>query len=157
MTEDVPDFVQQAAPGPWILGGSGALRWSVFHVYDIALYAQGDARDAEVDVVLDVTYRRRVASADIVGASIKEMTRLYPSAADRATRWGESLARIIPDCERGTRLTALFRRGRSLAFYVDGRRAGEIVDGALSEAFLAIWLSESTSEPALRQKLLARF
>jgi hypothetical protein len=156
MTDRLPEFLEQDAPGPWRHGGSGALRWSVFHVYDIDLFAQPDPRDPAADVVLDVTYRRRVASKHIVEASVKEMARLDPANAVRTAVWGEALGRLIPDCERGTRLTALFRRGRSLSLYVDGRRAGEIVNGALAEAFLRIWLDEATAEPALREQLLAR-
>lgn len=157
MTDRLPEFLEQDAPGPWQHGGSGALRWSVFHVYDIDLFAQSDPRDPTADVVLDVTYRRRVASRHIVEASVNEMARLDPANAARTASWGEALARLIPDCERGTRLTLVLRRGRSLSLYVDGRRAGEIVNGALAEAFLRIWLDEATAEPALRETLLSRF
>ena len=39
-------------------------------------------------------------------------------------------------------------------FYFGDKKLGQIQDETFGEAFLAIWLSERTSEPELRQGLL---
>ena len=65
------------------------------------------------------------------------------------------MLKVIPDVRKGDRIMALHRPGSGAAFWVNGKASGEIVDAEFARLFFAIWLSPRTSEPQLRQALLA--
>ena len=60
---------------------------------------------------------------------------------------------LIPSVKAGDRLTGVYQPSGSLVFWIGSKKIGEINDPALSEAFMAIWLSTKTSEPKMRKKL----
>lgn len=63
------------------------------------------------------------------------------------------LSAIWPDISEGDTL-ALFVQADHSRFYFNGEYIGKIVEPAFAFDFLAIWLSEKTSEPELRRELL---
>ena len=52
-------------------------------------------------------------------------------------------------------LTGLYQPGGASVFQVKGRTVGEVKDPAFGPLFFGIWLSPRTSEPCLREALLA--
>ena len=56
----------------------------------------------------------------------------------------------------GDRLLGVYQPGVGAVFKMGGRVVGEVADAAFARLFFGIWLSPKTSEPALRQALLAQ-
>jgi len=56
---------------------------------------------------------------------------------------------------KGDRVTGVHRPGQGAAFWVNGRASGEVLDADFARLFFGIWLSPDTSEPRLREALLA--
>ncbi len=137
--------------------GAGRLRVWGFDVYDARLWVapgfrQGDfARHA---FALEIDYLRDLSAADIARRSIDQMRRVG-SFHSQGERWQAQLEAALPDVRRGDRLTGIYRPGRGATFLHNGRASGEIADTQFAALFFGIWLSPQTSEPALREKLLA--
>ncbi|WP_186748391.1 chalcone isomerase family protein, partial [Vibrio crassostreae] len=64
-------------------------------------------------------------------------------------RWLQPLYEMWPNVEAGSTLTIRVTEDNISRFYFDEQPIGTIQDKQFGEAFLAIWLSENTSEPGL--------
>ena len=104
---------------------------------------------------LELAYLRSFRAADIAKRSLQEMRRAGTFDAAQAQRWQSALQRVLPDVKPGDRLVGINRPGQGLAFVLNGKPQGEIADPQLAALFFAIWLGDKTSEPAMRQALLA--
>ena len=80
---------------------------------------------------------------------------MHQVAPDTARVWLTALQEVLPDVAAGDRITALHPPG-GVAFWHQGRRIGGMGDVAFGTKFFGIWLGEATSEPKLRNALLAR-
>jgi hypothetical protein len=65
------------------------------------------------------------------------------------------LKNMWPDIQKGDNLSILIHQGRS-TFYFNNHYLGFIDEVEFGEIFLAIWLSENTSQPSLRNELLGK-
>ena len=74
---------------------------------------------------------------------------------EQATRWQQALQAALPDVKAGDRLLGIHQPGVGATFKMGGRVVGEVPDAEFSRLFFGIWLSPQTSEPGLRQQLLA--
>jgi hypothetical protein len=63
---------------------------------------------------------------------------------------------LFPDVKAGDRITGVHLPGTGAQFWSNGRRLGEIRDSTFAKLFFGIWLAPQTSEPQLRQALLAK-
>ena len=61
---------------------------------------------------------------------------------------------IFPDVSEGDVITGIATKENKSLFYLNGTLIGTVDDKAFTNQFFAIWLSEKTSEPELRQALL---
>ncbi len=137
--------------------GQGRLTWFGLHVYDARLWVESAFQPASATrhrVALELTYHRALRAADIARRSIAEMERSGPIAPADAQRWQAQL-QLLPDVRPGDRILGLHLPGQAAHFYVNGRFAGRIADAAFAERFFGIWLAPATSEPRLREALLA--
>jgi hypothetical protein len=138
--------------------GEGRLTWFGFQAYDARLWVENGFRQsafAQSAFALELRYLRSFQGADIARRSLQEMRRAGPLADADAQRWEEALRRVLPDVQPGDRITGVHRPGRGAAFLVNGAWAGEIADARFARLFFGIWLDPATSQPALRQALLA--
>jgi hypothetical protein len=138
--------------------GSARLRFWGFDVYDASLAVGPGFRAsnfASHAFALELAYLRSFRAADIARRSLQEMRRTSAIDAAQAQRWQQALQDLLPDVQAGDRLVGVHRPGRGAAFVLNGRTLGEIADPRFSAQFFAIWLGPDTSEPALRQALLA--
>jgi hypothetical protein len=145
----------QAGLGP---AGEGRLSWMGLRVYDARLWVTPEFRHREFArhrFALELQYRRSFRGADIASRSLQEMLRAGPIDAPLAQRWRDELARVLPDVREGDRIAGLHEPGAGLTFIVNGSPAGRIADPVLAERFFGIWLAASTSEPGLRDALVA--
>ena len=67
----------------------------------------------------------------------------------------QALQAALPDVKPGDRLLGLYQPGAGAVFKMGGRVVGEVPDAEFSRLFFGIWLSPQTSEPGLRQQLIA--
>ena len=138
--------------------GTGRLVVWGFQVYDARLWAQPGFRAANADrapLALELSYLRAFKAEEIADRSIKEMRRSKPVSDAQASRWTADLLRVIPDVRSGDRVMGVHQPGVGAAFWVNGKNTGEIQDAEFARLFFGIWLSPNTSEPKLRDALLA--
>ena len=138
--------------------GAGRLTVWGFQVYDARLWAQPGFRAAHVDrtpLALELSYLRAFKAEEIAERSIREMRRSKPVSDAQAARWTADLLRVIPDVRTGDRVMGIHQPGVGAAFWVNGKNTGEVQDAEFAKLFFGIWLSPNTSEPKLRDALLA--
>jgi len=133
--------------------GTGEFRRFGFLVYEATLWATG-SDPLRPPLALGLTYRRSIAGKAIAEASVAEMRRFVGDEA-RLRDWGERLARLFPDVQRGDRIVGLHLPDRARFFFND-RELGAIDGAEFAAAFFAIWLDARTSAPELRAALLTR-
>lgn len=138
--------------------GAARLTFWGFDVYDASLWVTPAFRQAgfaDHAFALELAYLRAFSSADLARRSIEEMRRLAPLGDGQAAQWQKALEEALPDVQKGDRITGVHRPGQGVLFFANGRRSGEIRDAQLARLFFSIWLGPQTSEPRLREALLA--
>ena len=137
--------------------GGGKLTFFGLSIYDAHLYRPGSARgnwSPDEPFALQLVYHRSLKGTLVAARSIEEMHKQGSCDAEQRARWGEMLAKILPDVHAGDRLTGVNLPRRGVQFYQNDKLIGSIDDIAFARAFFSIWLDPATSEPALRQQLL---
>ncbi|MCU0967484.1 MAG: chalcone isomerase family protein [Rubrivivax sp.] len=153
-----PPEVAAELPGAR-LQGSGRLRFLGLSVYDARLWAPSEGTLAPATwprspLALELVYQRSLDGDAIAERSLDEMRRQAEIPSDRGTAWLDAMRRAFPDVRQGDRLTGVKRPGRSARFFANGRLTAEVEDADFARLFFGIWLSEKTSQPALRDALL---
>lgn len=146
-----------ALPRARLIGQARLTVWG-FDIYDARLWASAPFTAASVAasaLALELNYLRNFQAIEIAERSLKEMRRSQPVSDAQAALWTAEMLRVIPDVRKGDRLTAVHRPGQGAAFWVNGRASGEVPDADFARRFFGIWLSPDTSEPRLREALLA--
>lgn len=141
------------------LQGSGLLRFLGLRIYDARLWvgAKPLPEDwAAVPFALELQYARGLKGAQIAERSVKEMRRQAELAAADAERWLGAMKQVFPDVQENDRITGLNVPGMGARFFVNGTLKGDVRDPTFAKLFFGIWLSEKTSEPALRSALLGK-
>lgn len=140
------------------LAGQGVLRFLGFEIYRARLWVQpgfdADNYGAQ-PLALELTYHRDFTAEAIAKRSLEEMRRVGSFTPQQATRWQQALQAALPDVKSGDRLLGIHQPGVGAVFKMAGRVVGEVPDAEFSRLFFGIWLSPQTSEPGLRQELLA--
>ena len=141
------------------LRGQGIFRFWGLDIYEASLWMPAEAGTAWTThrLVLSLQYRRNFSAQDIAQRSLQEMLRQGPLSDAIVQQWQRQLTEALSDVRPGERLTAVYDPQQGLRFWHHAQRvrvSGQIDDRALAHKFLGIWLSESTSAPALRQALL---
>lgn len=152
-----PAEVRSEVPGAQLLG-SGRLTYYLFHVYDARLWAGPgfDAARFELSpLALELDYARGFDNTDIAERSIEEMRRSGTIPQEKAARWVEAMKQAFPNIAEGDRTTGVQIPGVATRYFVNGKFTGEIRDAEFTRLFFGIWLSARTSEPRLREALLA--
>ncbi len=141
------------------LQGSGLLRFIGLKIYDARLWLGSQALGADwstTPLALELQYARSLHGAQIAERSLKEMRRQGEIAPADAERWLGAMKQVFPDVKENDRITGLNLPGVGARFFVNGALKGDIRDPQFARLFFGIWLSEKTSEPALRNALLGR-
>ncbi|HJO34712.1 MAG: chalcone isomerase family protein [Pseudomonadota bacterium] len=151
----LPAAVLEAEPALALVGKS-RFRKFLIHVYDARLWAPaGDYRPDAV-VALDLTYARAFESDALATRSVQEMAGIGAGSEAQRAQWAEQMREVFPDVAQGDRLIGLYEPGGASRFYLNGKLYSQVDDPAFGEAFFGIWLNEATSEPALREALIAQ-
>lgn len=136
--------------------GSGNLTVMVWNVYDATLYAPSGKWNASEPFALAIKYNRDIDGVDIADRSAEEIRGLGFSDEMKLAAWHSQMLSFFPNVTSGTKLTGIYQQGEPTVFYVNDKRAGEVQDPEFGKWFFDIWLSEKTSEPALRAALLGQ-
>jgi hypothetical protein len=110
--------------------------------------------DSKDDLLFDINYLTSIKSEDLIKRTIEQWQHLgIPE--DKYQIYLPLLKNMWPDIQEGDNLSILIHQGRSI-FYFNKQYLGVIDDLRFGEIFLAIWLSEKTSQPSLRNELLGK-
>lgn len=151
----------QARPNPMLpsaeLRGEGLLRFFGLQVYRARLWTDPSfeaANFAAAPLALELEYLRDFKASAIADRSIQEMRRAATFGADKATRWEQQLAQLLPDVKAGDRIMGVHQPGTGALFFHNDKPIGGIADEEFSRLFFGIWLGPATSEPGLRNALI---
>lgn len=136
--------------------GHGTLRFMWMDIYEAELWTDAPEWSMETPFALSLTYDASFSSLELADRSVKEMANITDLSEELQNSYRSSLLQNLPDIKAGDRLTAVWEPGKSVKFFHNGVRSGEIAIKGFAEAFFGIWLSPNTSEPALRDALLHR-
>ena len=139
------------------LQGSGRMRFMGLRIYDVHLFLASKAAAADwasAPLALEIEYARGLDGGQIAERSLEEMRRQAEIDSARGERWLAEMKRLFPSVKSGDRLTGVQRPGESARFFFNGSFQGEVRDAEFARLFFGIWLSQRTSEPALRAALL---
>lgn len=145
-------------PGAQLAGSAKLTVWGL-DVYRASLWVAPGFRPATYSqhaFALELAYLRKFEGSAITQRTLDEMQRQAKIAPDKMRAWRDALMMIFPDVKPGDRITGIHQPGAGTRFLVNGKAKGEIADPEFDRLFFGIWLSDATSEPALRQALLAQ-
>lgn len=134
--------------------GQAVMRFFGLKVYDIYLWTPGKPHSDSDLFALKLVYDLNLKGAEIAKRSVEEMRKLGYTDEAKLKRWGDAMARIFPDVKKGDVLVGVSVPGKEARFYAADRFIAAVPDAEFAKAFFDIWLSEKTSEPTLRQRLL---
>ena len=139
----------------WI--GGARFRYFGWSVYDASLWAGPGFNAngyASQRFALSLLYLRAFSGKEIALRSMQQIRLLAKLPAETDQTWLHTLQDVLPGVAAGERLTGLHGPG-SLALWHQGRALATVSDAQLAARFFGIWLDPATSEPRLRQALLA--
>lgn len=136
--------------------GEGDLKFLGFKVYDARLWTQLKPYSTSEIFALQLIYDMSFKGREIADRSLTEMRKVGYKDEQKLKRWGEEMLRIFPDVNKGDALIGVSIPGKGAKFYSRDKLIATADDAEFAKAFFDIWLSEKTSEPKLRDKLLGR-
>jgi hypothetical protein len=152
----LPKAAIEDAPPLKALGG-GLLRIFGFQIYNAYLWTpHGAPFDRSKPHVLDLHYLRNFSAKQLAERSVDEMRGQGVGHDGVYSKWIAEMQRVFADVKEGDRLTGVVTQSRSAKFFYNGAYRGEIVDPAFTDAFFGIWLSEKSSQPRMRDRLLGK-
>lgn len=157
-TADGSAALRVGLPGAQLAGSAKLTVWG-FDVYRASLWVAPGFRPATYSqhaFALELAYLRKFGGNAITERTLTEMQRQAKVTPEKTRVWRDALMAIFPDVNPGDRITGIHQPGASTRFLVNGKPKGEIADPEFDRLFFGIWLSDATSEPALRQALLAQ-
>lgn len=154
----VPLPVQQQFAQKPLAAGQGQMRFLGLRIYDARLWV-GPGFEAQsfanYPLALELTYHRNFTGKAIAQRSVQEIARQRTLPPDLAQRWTDELTQWLPDVKPGDRLTGLYTPHQGMQLWLGDKALNPINDMELAQRFFGIWLSPQTSEPRLREALLA--
>lgn len=147
----------QAMPDNVKLVGQGQFSYLFWDLYQAQLYtADGlwSNYQQSSPVVLKLTYQRAISKDDFIEATVDQWKHLQGKVSAQHQQWATQLEQLWTDVKKGDQLSCVLMADGTVQFYFNDKLLGDVTDTAFGPAFLDIWLSEKTSAPKLRKKLL---
>jgi len=151
---ELPAEIREAG-ADWTLLGTARLRKYFFHVYDGALWVDGDEWSWDSAFVLDFRYARNLDGAAMAERGAEEMKQQGHCDSLEAC-WLDEQKKAFPDVSDGDRISGWYQPGEPARFYFNGELQHVVEDPAFARPFFEIWMSEKTSEPKFRESLLGK-
>lgn len=149
----LPDLVTRDLMGLAVRGGA-VMRFIGLKVYDVRLWTPLKPFTHADPFAVELVYNMSFTGKDIADRSVKEMRAQGISDEAKLKRWGDEMVKIFPDIKQGDTLIGVSLPGKEARFYNREKLIATVPDPEFAKAFFDIWLSEKTSEPKLRVKLL---
>ncbi|MEP7154606.1 MAG: chalcone isomerase family protein [Betaproteobacteria bacterium] len=134
--------------------GEGTMRFFGLRVYDVQLWTAMKPFSYQDAFALELVYHMSLKGRDIAERSVKEMRGQGYSDEAKLKRWGDEMARIFPDIAKGDTLIGVNVPDKEARFYSRDKFIATVPDPEFAKAFFDIWMSEKTSAPGVREKLL---
>lgn len=138
--------------------GQAQMRFLGLRIYALRLWVSpgfDPQTPVSQPVALELTYQRGFTAQAIAERSVQEIRRQRSLSPQEAADWTAMLAGWLPDVAPGDRLTGLLLPGQGMQLWRGELSLGWLAEPQLAAYFFGIWLSPQTSEPGLRQALLA--
>jgi hypothetical protein len=135
--------------------GEGQLRRLMMTIYDADLWTDAESWSWQKPFAVTLHYHMSLDGSDLSARSIQEIIRQSSLSDAQKTNYTGQLNALLPDVQKGDEITALFIPNKETRVFHNGQPTGVIQDQLFAKLFLSIWLGEKTSEPTLRQQLLA--
>ena len=156
-TVQPPVELRTALAGAQRAGAARLTFWG-FEVYDASLWVgngfQADLWDRR-PLAIELRYLRAFEGRDIAQRSLDEMARMAPVSPAQSELWLAEMKNAFPDVKKGDRLVGIYDPGKGARFFYNGSPTGTVRDAEFAQRFFGIWLDRRTSEPAMREALLA--
>lgn len=151
----VPAAVKQSIPDAQKVG-SGRMKYLAWDVYDATLYASKGKYTPGKPMALSLRYFRKLKGRDIADRSVQEMRNQGFDDEKNLADWYKQMARVFPNVVSGTVLTGIMSDDGKTIFLKNGKPIGTFNNPEFGKHFFDIWLSEKTSTPDVRKKLLGK-
>lgn len=134
--------------------GSASMSMMWFDIYSAKLYSNdGKYQPNQLPLKLEIEYHRNIEAEDLIDATVDQWQHLgIPE--QQINEYREQLAKAWPDVKEGDRLTFMVNNATQAEFLFNDKPYFQVSNVQFSADFLAIWLSENTSRPKLRQQLI---
>lgn len=146
--ESLPTFMKPV--------GQAELKVLWFSVYTATLASpEGRFISVSEPLLLTLQYKRNISRQDL----LEETEYQWDKAGidkDLYATWLFELEDIWPDISEGDSLTFYQNEKGDGHFYYNQRYIGTLTDGIFNQAFLNIWLSDSSDFPQLTKELTGR-
>ncbi len=134
--------------------GAAVMRFFGLKVYDIRLWSVSTQHRDDDLFALELVYDLSLKGSDVAKRSADEMRKIGYTDETKLARWTEAMMRVFPDIKQGDSLIGVSVPGKEARFYSKDKFIAAVPDPEFAKAFFGIWLSEKTSEPRLRERLL---
>ncbi|MGQ8364863.1 chalcone isomerase family protein [Glaciecola sp. 1036] len=134
--------------------GKTRLEVLFWDIYEAELIAPEGKWDKDKPFALRLTYLRDFEGKEIASRSVDEMRDLGFDDELKLAKWFQKMHRIFPDVKEGECIMGIVDEDKVSHFYFNDEKIGKVTDAEFTEWFFAIWLSEDTSEPKMREQLL---
>ena len=134
--------------------GEARLTKLFWTIYESRLYTTtGTYRGIEPDLVLEITYQRKISSEQLINSTRSEWQAMSLYTKVQSESWLEKLENIWPDVTKGDVLRLQVDHDMNSHFYFNGRPIGSMEKPEFTRHFLAIWLSPDSRYSELQQQL----
>ncbi len=130
------------------------LFWDIYTSQLYTTSGEYPLRGGNDNLLFDINYLTGIESEDLIKRTVEQWQHL-DIPEDKYQVYLPMLKGMWPDIQEGDNLSILIEQDRSV-FYFNKQYLGIIDDAKFGEMFLAIWLSEKTSQPSLRNELLSK-
>ena len=151
--QSLPEVIAREVMGLSVRG-EAVMRFLGLKVYDVRLWTQMKPFTYADPFAIELVYDMALKGKDIADRSVKEMRAQGVNDEAKLRRWGDEMRRIFPDIRQGDALIGVSLPGKEARFYNREKLIATVPDPEFAKAFFDIWLSEKSSEPKLRLKLL---
>lgn len=144
---------------PWEsmnLVGKGKLSVLFWDIYNAELYtADGTYQEAEFPIALRLVYLRDFKKKQLISETKKQWQKLGFKDEEKIATWIATLEALWRDVKEDESITLYIDESACSYFYLNSEQLGQVDDPEFAQAFLDIWLSENTSAPDVRKKLIS--
>ncbi len=143
---------------PWErlhLTGEARLKVLFWNVYDARLFtADGSYAEDRYPVALQLNYLRDIDKGDLVDETRNQWRQQGLDGHPRIETWLAELTDLWKDVRKNDAITLVVDSAGRSSFYFNDELLGYISDPDFAGYFTAIWLSENTTSPRVREQLI---